>query len=208
MSHFVVMVVGNNVDEQLERFDENLVVDKYSMGLVSEEEKQRMIKYYESKGKGNFKTFDECYKEFGEDWNDNRWEKNNEGEWEEFSTYNPDSKWDWYQVGGRWAGMFQLKEGVKPLEPLSFSWGWTAEKREKMKKENRADIAYKRDIANLSEIVPFAILKDDEWYERGECGWWGTVIDDKGEMTWEEEVKRIIESIEDDELITMVDCHI
>lgn len=27
------------------------------------------------------------------------------------STYNPDSKWDWYEVGGRWHGMLLLKPG-------------------------------------------------------------------------------------------------
>ncbi|TSP14022.1 hypothetical protein [Cupriavidus campinensis] len=29
------------------------------------------------------------------------------GYWE-----NPNRKWDWYQVGGRWSGMFKLKEGA------------------------------------------------------------------------------------------------
>ena len=27
------------------------------------------------------------------------------------STYNPDSKWDWYEVGGRWSGLLPLKNG-------------------------------------------------------------------------------------------------
>lgn len=27
-----------------------------------------------------------------------------------YSTYNPDSKWDWYQVGGRWSGYFPVKQ--------------------------------------------------------------------------------------------------
>ena len=27
------------------------------------------------------------------------------------STYNPNSKWDWYETGGRWHGMLMLKEG-------------------------------------------------------------------------------------------------
>lgn len=27
------------------------------------------------------------------------------------STYNPDSKWDWFEVGGRWQGMLILKNG-------------------------------------------------------------------------------------------------
>ena len=27
--------------------------------------------------------------------------------------HNPNAKWDWYQVGGRWAGFFKVKDGVK-----------------------------------------------------------------------------------------------
>lgn len=28
------------------------------------------------------------------------------------STYNPDSKWDWYAIGGRWDGQLRLKDGT------------------------------------------------------------------------------------------------
>ena len=28
------------------------------------------------------------------------------------STYNPDSKWDWYEIGGRWSGMLLIKTSV------------------------------------------------------------------------------------------------
>jgi hypothetical protein len=31
------------------------------------------------------------------------------------STYNPDSKWDWYEIGGRWQGMLILKGRKKGL---------------------------------------------------------------------------------------------
>lgn len=30
-----------------------------------------------------------------------------------WSTYNPDSKWDWYSLGGRWRGFFMVKEDVE-----------------------------------------------------------------------------------------------
>lgn len=29
------------------------------------------------------------------------------------SSYNPDSKWDWYSIGGRWGGELILKEGAR-----------------------------------------------------------------------------------------------
>lgn len=31
-------------------------------------------------------------------------------------TYNPLSKWDWYQVGGRWSGYFKVKKGANRAE--------------------------------------------------------------------------------------------
>lgn len=32
----------------------------------------------------------------------------------ELTTYNPDSKWDWYSIGGRWDGYFNLKDNAEP----------------------------------------------------------------------------------------------
>jgi hypothetical protein len=51
------------------------------------------------------------YKKNGRSWNNNAWEKSEDGVWQEWSTYNSDSKWDWYTVGGRWAGLLKLKKG-------------------------------------------------------------------------------------------------
>lgn len=206
MSHFAVIVIGNDIDKQLEPYDESIEVERYSKGVVSEYDKKRMMEFY--KGEGSFDNFDECYSLFGDDWNRCRYEKNNEGQWEDFSTYNPYSKWDWYVIGGRWSGLLKLKDGTKPLESLTFHFSTSEERKEAMLKDNRANVAYKRDIANLSEIIPFAIVKDGKWYERGECGWFGSVFDDKGEKQWSEEVRELIESIDDNEIVSIVDCHI
>lgn len=206
MSHFVVLVIGNDIEAQLESYDENIVVEKYSEGFVSEDEKKRMMEYY--KDKGQFDNFDECYSQFGNDWNGNRYEKNEDGQWESFSTYNPDSKWDWYVIGGRWSGFLKLKDGATPIEPLTFNYGTKEETKKEMIKENRANIAYKRDIENLSEITPFAIVKDGEWYERGRCGWWGTVFEEKAKEQWIKEARELIDDVDDDEIISVVDCHI
>lgn len=37
---------------------------------------------------------------------------------EEGYLYNPDGKWDWYQVGGRWAGAIKLKDGIEPIPDM------------------------------------------------------------------------------------------
>lgn len=206
MSHFLVMVIGSDVEEQLARYDENLDTEEYSLGLVPEGEKEEMMKFY--KTKGGYSNFDECYQLYGEAWNGNRWKKNEMGKWESFSSYNPDSKWDWYQVGGRWAGSLELKDGVKPLVPVNFSFGWSNEEKERVIADNRADVAYKKDIANIDSIVPFAVVIEGEWYERATMHWWAVTTNEVDADIWKEQVKNLLSCVKDDELIIMVDCHI
>lgn len=125
MSHFTVMVLGDNPEYQLKPFDENIRVDEYMNKVVSDEEKARLVKFYTTftagerhngpksikEGIENSKlSFDELYDKYGENWNSNDWRKNDDGVWCEFSTYNPKSKWDWYQLGGRWSDFLKLKE--------------------------------------------------------------------------------------------------
>ena len=131
MSHFTVLVVGKDPEKQLEPFDENLDTPEYCKGEVSEENKNRMVEYYTEKGmnpKGL--DFDKLYPIKGQDWDGGGLRKNPEtGIWEEFSTYNPKSKWDWFQLGGRWSGLLKLKpkkllpfhlEGFTPAEVNNF----------------------------------------------------------------------------------------
>ena len=39
-------------------------------------------------------------------------------------------------------------------------------------------------------------------------GWFGIGSDEKDELTWEEEFKKILDSVPHNERITIVDCHI
>ena len=40
---------------------------------------------------------------------------------------NPNSKWDWYQIGGRWSCYFKPKEGSDSGMPGEKSWGWQSD---------------------------------------------------------------------------------
>ena len=101
-----------------------------------------------------------------------------------YSTYNPNSKWDWYKVGGRWSKILKTKN------------------------ENYVNIAKKKNILNLKEITSFALVIDGKWYEKGKMGWWGLVSDKKEENEWEEEFRKLIDNLPNETLITIVDCHI
>jgi hypothetical protein len=71
---------------------------------------------------------------------------------------NPKRHWDWYQIGGRWAGFFPLKEGVNrsdfPASP-NFSWGWDAKSKETVlanvdsAPKKLIDLAKKMDLAEV-----------------------------------------------------------
>lgn len=63
-------------------------------------------------------------------------------------------------------------------------------------------------VARNAAIVPFALVKDGKWFEKGEMGWWGCVKDEKEQDHWNEEFAKLFDAIPDDEIVTVVDCHI
>lgn len=113
MSHFSVMVIGDDPEGQLAPYDENIKTAPTLQGLVPQEELDSFLKWvkedYPDDSDGSFEYL---YKKYGGQWNGSAWAQNKKGEWEVWSTYNPSSKWDWYQLGGRWTGWLKLKEGV------------------------------------------------------------------------------------------------
>lgn len=205
MSHFTVMVIGEDASQQLARFDERIIVDEYIVGAVSEEEKQRMLDYY-TKLDMFEGSFEECYEKHGRYWNGNGWRKDSTGEWQEFSTYNPDSKWDWYSLGGRWSGAFIiLKDGCHGAIGESGAFD----------NEVGVDSARKCDIdfdaikeRGRETFIPFAVLYNDEWIEKGSMGWFGVHTDTYTDEEWEDIVWNIVEGLPDETLISFYDCHI
>jgi hypothetical protein len=110
-----------------------------------------------------------------------------------FSTYNPDSKWDWWKIGGRWDGW--------PNEDTR-SKDWPAPRYNEHDNVHRIE-----DLLNMDlPYVPFAIVTPDgAWHEKGKMGWFGMVSDEKD--TWTEECMNILRKYAD-HLIVIVDCHI
>lgn len=211
MSHFCTMVIGDDVENQLSPFEEKEVdrYVKYTKEELIENQRNKINEYknnfydeylkdpvtYENECLGNHShlkylkeefpkkllfTDEELYKEAIK-----YEEMENIGDnGELYSTYNPNSKWDWYQVGGRWSGMLKTKN------------------------ENYVNIAKKKNILNLREIIPFALIINGKWYEKGKMGWWGFVSDKKEENEWEDEFRKLIDNLPNETLITIVDCHI
>jgi len=101
MSHYKVLIIHNenqNIEELIAPYDENLEVEPY-------------LKY----------KYDEAIKKAKEEYDDNYSEKELIKNYADdygyiilddglYSTYNPNSKWDWYQIGGRFDGELMLTD--------------------------------------------------------------------------------------------------
>jgi hypothetical protein len=121
------------------------------------------------------------------------------------STYNPDAKWDWYVVGGRWDGQIQNKYQEDP-EDQGFNFGDEHH-------QVQRNIVSVKDFLELlktvpDEVSPFAILTPEgEWVERGEMGWFGIAHKEKSRGSWTKDVAAIVARYPDAYLLG-VDCHI
>lgn len=180
------------------------------------------------------------------------------------STYNPDSKWDWYQVGGRWAGLLTVRAGT-PHELGEKSWTW--DDKNPYKSEGnivKCDSARIKDLVFLdkekdaqrarrfwelyvegdepqndeerdmikwawytkeyfletykdketyirceSAFCTYAVItKDGKWLAKGEMGWFG-MSKDNDVVAWHDGYQKLVlDDAEEDDYITIVDCHI
>lgn len=62
--------------------------------------------------------------------------------------------------------------------------------------------------AENNALSTFAILKDGEWYEKGEMGWFGMSHDTMTQDQWNEEFMKLLKSLDGETVISVYDCHI
>jgi hypothetical protein len=60
--------------------------------------------------------------------------------------------------------------------------------------------------ASDGAVATFAVVKDGQWYEKGSMGRWACVSDEKD--NWNEEFAKLLDSVSDDTLLSVYDCHI
>lgn len=110
MSHFTVLVIGDDVEEQLAPYDEEIQVPPYR----KYDDPAWLFRFYAKEQPDDPEpTLEELIA-----WINKRWEDDGEkygidelGVYT-LSTYSPNSKWDWYTVGGRWRGFFKLTQAA------------------------------------------------------------------------------------------------
>ena len=247
MSHFLTLVIGDEPEMQLAKYDENIELPMHLYmtkdQLISEKRKEieeYKKNYYDvflrdkdaylancSKAHANYienefpkhlnwtdeQMYEDAVKYFRRDIDDGSENIEIQEDGSVWRTYNNDAKWDWYQMGGRYAGRLKLKD-ISMDAPLfypkiaGFYLKEELDYLKQLKAEGRCDQARVKDVSNLSEIDCFAVVKDGKWYERGKMGWWAVVTDEKDKDAWHEEVKLLLASLSPDTLLTMYDCHI
>lgn len=99
------------------------------------------------------------------------------------TTYNPDSKWDWYEIGGRWNDFLDLGGNIIGIPTII----------EAFKKQDKGVYAI--------------VTPDGAWHEKGEMGWWG--ISRNENKDWDKDMFDILKDYNSDEYIgIIIDCHI
>ena len=261
MSHFTLLVIGDDVDAKLQPFRElDLPEDeikkdpraKFIEGIKHSEVEEKFKEFlkkekeYLTTNKINYTSANDWVRDwFGYIFNEEL------GSWGYYR--NPQSKWDWYTIGGRWSGFFTLKNGAvgKLGEPGLYGREEEDEKPNKADQAKKGDIDWEamvleqiergkkiwKDVEEKKDIITpemryfiygiteddslesylerrkkfpttYAVLKDGNWYEKGEMGWWGITTDEKEDSEWNQEFQKLIEDLPDDTLLTVVDCHI
>ena len=155
MSHFTVMVIGPDIEKALQPFHEfectgtddefvqNINITERARNDFNECERKESFAEYVSDWHGVKALAEDAEPDLA-DVHKYGWVRvNAAGEvLEVIDRTNPNKKWDWWQVGGRWSGLLKLKQGAElrgigspGLMGSRFADG-----------EDRADQALKRDI--------------------------------------------------------------
>jgi hypothetical protein len=208
MSHFIVNLILpqdevtiEKIEELLDPYDEGKELEPYiyyykrDAKKLHQEELSRLKGILDRKDK-DYKL-DKCQEQYdkhkimtAEQYYDYHFEgKKRDKKGNILTTYNPDSKWDWWEIGGRFAGWL-----------LNLA----AEKANNNIKNNSCPI----EKALKEKKIPFAlILPDGKWVERGSMGWWAVVMDEMPEREWDEKVMGYYKKYPG-HAVVQLDCHI
>ena len=213
MSHFVGLCFGSYWDTDLEQYAEDLEVESYveqtkeeAIKRVQSSQPRRYMDAVKALQNSELRSQDmEYYQQIV----DQGSTLSEEDAWKEvlswgceldedenlLSTYNPNSKWDWYCVGGRWNGFLVLKERAEDGSIIEVNEAYF----------NEIDWDYMKEWNR----IPFCFVNEDgEWYEKGEMGWFAIVTNEMEKNTWQATFEEYISTVEDECLVTVVDFHI
>jgi hypothetical protein len=161
--------------------------------------------------------FDSLYEENGNDWNSNNWRKNEDGEWCEYSTYNPQSVYDWYDIdGGRWGGCIKTKSGDFVNKCLISEIDLSDFNDDDYKEEILTDFFGNRykplkdgvEWHFTKSNMPYCIFIDGKHFSKGKMGWFGVSDDNYDECDWNRKAIEYLNDLPKNSECYLVDFHI
>lgn len=125
--HFFVLAIADyrdDVETMLEPYDENIEVEPYisrTKEQMIEDGKKILERIKEQQKDGKIESWQERFLEcktdedfYNVERSDDDYDYDEDGN--ELTTYNPNSKWDWWQFGGRWDGELKTTKGEEVSE--------------------------------------------------------------------------------------------
>ena len=164
MSHFKVLVIGENVEEQLAPYDENLEVEPYiDPNWNFDVEIADAREWYSENPDSavDLEDVDSILYHYT-DGADIRAEN---GKRVRYTTYNPDSKWDYWTVGGRYNATFRIKPDADPEDYAPSTYHWSENYGTPSDHDHASDCAIKRAI-DFSAMVKVARQRAEADWEK------------------------------------------
>ena len=185
--HTLVLVVGDNLHDQLDRFSSNLEVEPHE-DQIPDDEIESMAEHYAVSRDDLATLVTKLPDYFG----DKGCLK--DGKLFRISTTNPRGLFDWYEVGGQWKGFLKLRE-PRPIRRLFglLSAGETMQTTSARKSQI--------DRQALLDDPPMVLVVGGEWFE--------STIFAEGDAVekWKAEFAQLFAEIPDDKRLTVVDVH-
>jgi hypothetical protein len=181
MSHYLLVVIkeesetSEDIDEKLDKYSEHRDVEEYTRPC-----------WCSTKANLPKEPDPECS------------DCNGSGEY--LTNYNPDSKWDWYLVGGRWNGVVG---NVEVDTPDTFGIALEDEENNTTTTENLLERVRYDEFSGFAYLLP-----DGEWVERGKMGWFAVVRNESDVDAWKQSQINILEKYQKGYLAVGYDCHI
>lgn len=112
---------------------------------------------------------------------------------------NPNQKWDWWQVGGRYSARLVLKDGRRADDAPAGQVDWAA---------TAGKVVWSDSSPENSRVPFFAVLtRTGQWAEKGKMGWWACVSN-RDDAAFDDFYKNFLATVDPGQRVYVVDAHI
>ncbi|WEK60537.1 MAG: hypothetical protein P0Y60_14650 [Candidatus Microbacterium colombiense] len=232
--------LGEFLSRALARFDENREVERWTAKADIIAEGRRSIdsyrdSYYDealSLGEAGYRAarphareahFQHVFVEFPKrlEWSDEEVYAHEIEEWDtiredgaRFDTDNPDARWDWWTIGGRWEENFRTHQGETIATALTALRAALSDI--ESGQSRRPEPVDGRPIEDpdrrLEWWFPRGLVIESgdtfEWIAQGSEGWFGMTTDDMTEADWIRALIAAAESLDENTRLVYIDFHI